>query len=256
MITMALAAPTLTDLDWYVVNDTVMGGVSSSTVQVEDALTFQGELSLESNGGFTSIRSRGTALSLEGATAIRLELRGDGRTYDLTLRRSDMPLRAGSYRVQVPTTKAFTVVEVPLSAFRPTSYGRAVTGAPALDAALGLVESVGILLADGNPGPFRLEIRSLEPVVGATPRASSHGAVITTARDAISRGVMAFNAGDEEGCRQIYAGALEGVESDLGLTPGERAVITEALARSRKQGSTEAAWTLRHAIDTVLWSAP
>ena len=256
MAALATAGPSLSDLDWAVVNDTVMGGVSSSTVEVQETLRFEGELSLESNGGFASIRSAGSALSLEGAAALRLELRGDGRTYDLTLRRDDVPLRAGSYRVQVPTSGQIEVVEVPLSAFRPTSFGRPVAGAPALDAAPERVSSVGLLLADGRPGPFSVELRSLDVVGGATPRDASHAAAVAALRKAVTLGVAAFNAGDAGACRDLYASALQGVRASAGLTAGERSIVEEALAAARQQPPREAAWTLRHAIDTVLASAP
>ena len=45
--------------DWFVVNDDVMGGVSSSTMQVtqEGTGVFAGRLSLANNGGFASVRT-------------------------------------------------------------------------------------------------------------------------------------------------------------------------------------------------------
>ena len=43
--------------DWYVQNDTVMGGVSSSELSWNDGdLLFSGNLSTDNNGGFTSMR--------------------------------------------------------------------------------------------------------------------------------------------------------------------------------------------------------
>ena len=43
--------------DWFVVNDGVMGGVSSSTMEVIDGLgVFAGVLSLDNNGGFATNR--------------------------------------------------------------------------------------------------------------------------------------------------------------------------------------------------------
>lgn len=251
MVSMAMSAPGLGDLGWTVVNDTVMGGRSSSSVQVEQTLRFEGTLSLEQNGGFTSIRSA-RPVPLAGATALRIELRGDGRTYELTLRRSDVPLRAGSYRVEVPTTDAFTVIEVPLSAFRPTSFGRPVVGVPTLDAAPERIDSVGFLLADGNPGPFWLEVRSLAAVEGATARPPSHGALLDELRAAIARGVPAFNAGNVGRCRELYAAALQRAHAHPALTAGERAIVGEALQAAQPQAPTEAAWTLRHALDTLL----
>ena len=47
----------LSKLNWKVVNDTVMGGRSSSRwTSNSSAFIFEGNLSLENNGGFASIR--------------------------------------------------------------------------------------------------------------------------------------------------------------------------------------------------------
>ena len=51
--------PTLTvHAEWWVINDTVMGGRSSSSWQLSehDIGVFQGSVSLENNGGFASVR--------------------------------------------------------------------------------------------------------------------------------------------------------------------------------------------------------
>ena len=153
-------------LDWFCVNDTVMGGVSQSRVQQDnDAVVFSGTLSLEQNGGFTSIRSQASDLSLEGTTGFRLRLRGDGRTYDFTARRDDVPIRGGSYQVPVQTVAdEEVVVEVSLSQFTATTYGRPLASAPPLALAPERIASVGFLLADKQPGPFSLTVLSIEPI--------------------------------------------------------------------------------------------
>lgn len=148
----------ITELPWRAVNDTVMGGISQGWVETDDVVRFQGVLSLERNGGFASIRAPVPRGAFNEAKALRVVLRGDGRTYDLTLRRADVPLRAGSYRVSVPTKNRKMAIVVPLSTFRPTSFGRPVSGAPALDSALDQVDTLGFMLADGKPGPFALDI--------------------------------------------------------------------------------------------------
>ncbi|MEM6926966.1 MAG: CIA30 family protein [Myxococcota bacterium] len=243
-------------LDWRVVNDGVMGGVSSGQVSADDGVVaFRGTLSLENNGGFASIRSVPQALALEGARALRVTVRGDGRVWDLTLRRSDVPLRAGSYRVQVATTHDPVVVEVPLSAFRPTSFGRPVGGAPALDAAADRIDSIGFLLADKQPGPFALDVLAIEPVGGAEARAEGVEAVRKELEKAVAAGVPAFNEGDPERCRDLYAEVLRANVEAPALTPGERSLVREALDRAARQSATDAAWTLRRAIDSVLASA-
>ena len=251
--TIAAAIP-MGDLDWTVVNDTVMGGVSRSSVQVGETLRFTGDLSLEQNGGFASIRARTPEGTFTGATALRLHVRGDGRTYDLTLRRSDIPLRAGSYRVRVPTQAAETEVIIPLSAFRPTSFGRPVPGAPALDGSLERVNTIGVMLADKQPGGFEMEVLAMSIIPSEPSPERSRQPAVDLLLAAITTGVAQYNRGDMQGCRQTYAGALESALRTEALTPGETSIIEEALGKVSEQGASEAAWTLRHAMDSVLYT--
>ena len=250
---LSLAMP-ITELDWRIVNDSVMGGISRSAVEVTDTLAFSGTLSLERNGGFASMRARTPRGALTGAEALRVKLVGDGRTYDLTLRRDDIPLRAGSYRVRVDTQVGETEVLVPLSAFRPTSYGRPVPGAPALDTALERIDVIGLMLADKNPGRFAVEVVEISVVpatrTGTQPRVEA----IQTLVDAIDVGVPLYNRGDDQGCRETYASALAMVRSLDVLTPGEHSLIDEALQTAIRQNARDAAWTLRYAMDSILYT--
>jgi NADH dehydrogenase [ubiquinone] 1 alpha subcomplex assembly factor 1 len=51
---------------WQTVNDGVMGGVSDGQFKISNqTMEFFGTLSLENDGGFASVRSRPTKLSLE-----------------------------------------------------------------------------------------------------------------------------------------------------------------------------------------------
>lgn len=252
-----LLAMDLRALELEVVNDTVMGGVSTSAVRVvDDGWHFVGELSLERNGGFASFQSRPKPLGLDDARALRLHVRGDGRTYQLTARRDDVPLRAGSYRAAFTAPPQGAWIEVPLASMTPSSFGRPVLGAPTLDAAPGRIVSLGVLLGDKQPGPFSLHIDAIEVVRRAAGRAEGHAAVVQTLAAAIRDGVPLFNAGDVEGCRSAYAAALGSVRDHASLTEGERAVIQAALAADNPAQPAASAWALRHAMDTVLASAP
>jgi len=245
-------AMSVTDLPWRAVNDTVMGGVSQGRVVSDDVVRFSGVLSLESNGGFASMRAPVPQGTFEGGTAIRIRLRGDGRTYDLTLRRADVPLRAGSYRSPVRTTEAETEVLVPLSSFRATSFGRPVAGAPALDSALDQVDMIGFMLADGNPGPFSLDILEVSVVRGDSSAPVDRAPLKALLRAAIQAGVPLFNEGAVAACRDTYAAALNKALKQPTLTPGERALIADALQGAAAQPSAEGAWALRYAIDSIL----
>lgn len=142
---------------WVVVNDGVMGGVSTGRLRVLDDGTsvFSGRLSLENNGGFASVRCVLDAMDLRGYAGIRIRVRGDGRRYQLRLRTDDA-MDGVAYRAEFDTLEdEWTTVEVPFSAFEPSFRGRILDGPP-LD--LESVAQIGILLADKQPGPFWLEI--------------------------------------------------------------------------------------------------
>lgn len=247
-------------MDWRsleveVVNDVVMGGISRSEVRLEpDGWHFVGDLSLERNGGFASFQSRPKPLGLHDALALRLRVRGDGRSYQITARRADVPLRAGSYRAAFVAPREAAWVEVPLASMTPTSFGAPVRGAPTLDAANDRIDSLGVLLADKQPGAFALHIEAIEVVRGAPKRGDGHADVIAQLVGAVRDGVPRFNTGDVAGCREVYAAALSTVRGHAALTAGERAVVASALAKDGADAAV--AWALRDAIDTVLASAP
>lgn len=144
--------------EWIIVNDGVMGGLSSSRFTDSDSgfATFTGELSLKNNGGFASVR----ALTPEGAMADRsalvLRVRGDGRTYQVRFR-TDRRFDGISYMAEFSTVEGeWQEVLIPLTDFEPTFRGRRPGGAPPLSPAD--VQQIGLLLADKRPGSFRLDV--------------------------------------------------------------------------------------------------
>lgn len=145
---------------WQAVNDGVMGGRSEGRFRInsDGHLEFYGTISLANNGGFASVRSRAVSLNLRDGDSIVLRVRGDGREYSLNLYTPSRRM-AFSHRVTFPTTSGeWTTVTVPLSKFVATSFGRVVSNAP-LKA--GQVNSIGLMLADKNPGTFQLEVSSI-----------------------------------------------------------------------------------------------
>jgi len=143
---------------WEVVNDDVMGGVSTSQFQVltNGCAVFSGTVRLENNGGFASVRSATMHENLTGLTAFVLRVRGDGRRYKFSLRTGadfDTPLYQCSF-----TTKQGEWEEHRLAFgdFVPTFRGRVLTDVPPLNPAN--INSVGFLISDKQAGPFRLEI--------------------------------------------------------------------------------------------------
>jgi monofunctional biosynthetic peptidoglycan transglycosylase len=144
---------------WLAVNDGVMGGVSAGRMsETANGLSFEGVLSLENNGGFASVRRRvGADCSM--ASGVRIRVRGDGRRYQLRFRQ-DRRFDGIAWRAFFDTHNAWQTVSLDFDEFEPVFRGRRVPEAGPLQAEN--VSQIGFMLADGNPGPFRLEIESIE----------------------------------------------------------------------------------------------
>jgi monofunctional biosynthetic peptidoglycan transglycosylase len=144
---------------WRSINDGVMGGRSSGGMSGgTDGLRFAGRLSLENNGGFSSVR-RLVEQDLSQATHVRLEVRGDGRDYQFRIRQNNR-FDGVAWRAVFPTNEQWQVVEIPLAEFVPVFRGMTVRDAGPVSASM--IEQIGFLLADKNAGRFELEIRRIE----------------------------------------------------------------------------------------------
>lgn len=69
--------------NWYIVNDDVMGGISTSSAAIIEpgVMAFSGTVSLENNGGFASVRSVRGDWNTAGTSGVRIRVMGDGQTY-------------------------------------------------------------------------------------------------------------------------------------------------------------------------------
>jgi monofunctional biosynthetic peptidoglycan transglycosylase len=146
------------DLRMGITDDGVMGGLSKGEVEVTEQGTavFSGTLSLENNGGFSSLRIQGGDWNLEGWNGIVLKVRGDGRTYDLRLTTDErFQGSAVSFRGKFKTVRSkWTTVKVSFSDLRASWRGRSLD--TKFDPAR--IEDMGIILADKKAGPFSLEM--------------------------------------------------------------------------------------------------
>jgi monofunctional biosynthetic peptidoglycan transglycosylase len=149
--------------DWLIVNDTVMGGVSSSRVHVPETgiLRFSGELSLENNGGFASTRTKPHERDLSGFSGLLLRVRGDGRRYICSLR-TDHEIRAGAYQRRFETVAdAWREMYLPFATFQARSFGQEVD-APPLN--VSRLRSVGFTVSDKQVGSFALDVAWVKAV--------------------------------------------------------------------------------------------
>jgi monofunctional biosynthetic peptidoglycan transglycosylase len=142
---------------WQVVNDDVMGGISTSTFEVTNGVaSFRGELSLAHNGGFASVRSLPARLDLADGDAFLLRVRGDGRRYQFTAR-GDRSFDSLIYQAPFPTKPGeWAELRLPIKDLVPTFRGRVLAGEPPLDPTR--VTSVGFLISDQQAGQFQLDV--------------------------------------------------------------------------------------------------
>lgn len=143
---------------WRSVNDGVMGGVSSGGIEASpDGLVFEGELSLENNGGFASVR-RLIEADVSAAAGLQLRVRGDGRTYQVRLRRDDR-FDGIAWRAEFRSSTRWQTVTLDFNDFEPVFRGRRVADAgPVVPAK---IRQIGFMVADKTAGPFRLEIGAI-----------------------------------------------------------------------------------------------
>ena len=151
----------MSEESWYAVNDGVMGGISSGKMTVTDKqLLFHGELSLENNGGFASVR-RPVNGDMKGSIGIRLTVKGDGRKYQLRLRQ-DRNFDGVAWRHEFSTDGSTQVLELKYTDFEPVFRGRLVKRAgPVVP---GQITQVGFMIADKMEGPFSLSVLKIEVI--------------------------------------------------------------------------------------------
>ena len=105
--------------------------------------------------------------SAEGASAFRIRVKGDGRTYQFRIR-TNTAFDGASYRVEFPTQVGeWETFTFPRSDFKATFRGRILTDYPPLRGEE--VVTLGLLLADKQPGAFRLEVAQISAVVETAP---------------------------------------------------------------------------------------
>ena len=146
---------------WYVQNDTVMGGVSSSELSWNDGdLLFSGNLSTDNNGGFTSMRGPVVPfIPASGLTAISVVAQGDGRTYLMQIRTD-----TDSYIQRFTPVETMSETLLALTDFTATDWRLSpIPDRPPLVSEA--VRQVAVYLVDKQVGEFVLRLRSISMVV-------------------------------------------------------------------------------------------
>lgn len=150
--------PTSVSSRWTVVDDGVMGGVSSGKFHLNSQGhgVFKGRISLENNGGFSSLRYQPGHISTASHTKIVLMVKGDGKRYRFSIKHklSD----AHAYISYFNTTGDWQRIEIPLATLYPSFRGRRLEGANYCGD--GIAE-VAFLIGNKKAEEFQLEIATL-----------------------------------------------------------------------------------------------
>ena len=147
-------------LNWNIVNDTVMGGRSSSRwiSKSSSPCSFEGYLSLENNGGFASVRCDLNNENLTKTEGIFIRVKGDGRKYQFRIRSQASRWANYSHEFKTVRNKIKTFY-LPFKDFEPSWRGRSLNNLPVLKGKD--VRGIGFLLGDKIQGKFKLEILSI-----------------------------------------------------------------------------------------------
>jgi len=145
--------------DWIITDDIVMGGESSGTFKLdEDGFgVFSGTVSLENNGGFSSIRYRFEKLKVKNYTKIKIKLRGDGKKYQFRIKTNSNDYY--SYIATFSTTGAWQEIEIPLKEMYPSFRGRKLNQ-PNFDN--DYIQEIGILIGNKKDENFKLILDKIE----------------------------------------------------------------------------------------------
>ncbi len=147
---------------WRAINDGVMGGLSSGGPNFDKGhMTFSGVINTN-GGGFSSVRASAKPGELTDTEGLALRVKSDGRGYKVTMRtNATYGWRRISFQapINAQNTGEWETVNISYDDLRASIFGRPIRGAT-FDKSE--VVEIGIILSDGQDGPFSLEIASIK----------------------------------------------------------------------------------------------
>ena len=110
--------------DWLIVDDGVMGGFSQGKFSIDEDGNgvFSGTVSLENNGGFSSVRHQFDKIQTTKDSKVFIRLKGDGKEYQFRIK--DKSNAYYSYITIFKTSGNWETIEIKLSDLYPSFRGR------------------------------------------------------------------------------------------------------------------------------------
>ena len=146
-----------TEKQWRIVNDGVMGGLSSSNTIVKDEkIIFSGNVSLENNGGFASLRSPVKDYNFEKFTGLEIKIKGDGKRYSVSMKETTY-FNGYFYTSSFETKKdEWIAVQIPFNQFKLYYFGKETSSNKKIP--LNNIKEISLLIGDKQAGEFKAKI--------------------------------------------------------------------------------------------------
>lgn len=145
--------------NWIIVDDVVMGGRSLGSFELNNKGNgvFSGSISLENNGGFSSVRYRFEKLILEKFKTIVLKIKGDGKNYQFRIKHKSSDY--ASYITSFSSSGEWQEIEIPIKSMYPSFRGRKLDE-PNFNHEF--IEEITFLIANKQNEDFKLLIDKIE----------------------------------------------------------------------------------------------
>ncbi len=145
-------------MNWRVINDGVMGGLSKGFVEVkENSIVFKGKVSLENNGGFSAFKSRFQKIDLSQFEQVKIRLRSQGIKIALTLE-TDQRWYYPYFKKDIASQSSdWEIVRLNLKDFEQYRIGQK-TGTQLDKSDLNKIIRLGLITNEKRAGGFQIEI--------------------------------------------------------------------------------------------------
>ncbi|WP_405266469.1 CIA30 family protein [Cellulophaga sp. Ld12] len=144
---------------WSVIDDAVMGGKSSGSFFINEngKGVFEGNVSLENNGGFSSLRYQFATIETSSYTKLKIVLKGDGKRYKFRVKAKQTGKH--SYTTYFNTSGVWETIEIALDKLTPAFRGTSLN-LPNYDQQS--IEELAFLIGNKKEEHFILEIDRIE----------------------------------------------------------------------------------------------
>lgn len=144
---------------WKIVDDAVMGGMSSGTFKLspDGHGAFEGTVSLENNGGFSMVRYSFDKIKTNKDSKIIIKLKGDGKKYQLRIKDNS---NINYWYISAFTSSGeWQEIEIPLKDMYPSFRGKRLDQ-PHFSS--NHIEEIAFLIGNKKTEQFKLLIDKIE----------------------------------------------------------------------------------------------